>query len=267
MQPSEEEILASLAHYRASVLQRNHAAFQRFVQHAETAEPESGGGEWSPSDIFEARQEFIYRLLNVSQPENLDPSVQINVPADVVTKWDALVRAFALDGVYIGNNAQRAAYKGGIEAGLGRVSVEVEFPADFDVLMGQVGSLQGHGWPQYHEEDQQVHFWNGLGESVDEVADRVYGPDDDLASKAGLDDWEVKAGWECGQGPETTCFIVYCRQEETGKGWAWRYVAEMGQYGEEVFDNVVELLQWYETLYIPPLDDQLDVFMGEVFKN
>ncbi|KAI0852920.1 hypothetical protein F5Y00DRAFT_272510 [Daldinia vernicosa] len=275
MQSPEEEILAALTHYRDSVLQHNHTAFQHFVQHVEAAALSAEKASISPNRISEVCQEYFYNLLYVSRPERLDPSLQIHVPADVMTKWDALARAFALDGVHIGSDANRREqfrrdYKNGIETELRKIDPELKFPADFEVLMSQVDSLEGHGWPQYRAEGQQVRFWDGLGEDEGGAACRVFGPDDKLAKQFGLEDWETKAGWQCGMGPETTCFAAYCRQDETGKEWAWRYVADQGQYGVETFDNVVELLRWYETLYIPPLDyyiGTLDIRMGQIFKE
>ncbi|KAK6958243.1 hypothetical protein Daesc_001040 [Daldinia eschscholtzii] len=274
MNPSEDEILAALAHYRATVLQNNRAVFQRFVQHVETAALAAAteSAPANPDRIARACQRFFYRKLYVSRPENLDPSLQINAPADVMGKWDALARAFVLDGACVGADAKRrevhrGKYKNGIEAELRRIDPELRFPADFEVLMSRVDSLEGPGWPQYRREGQQVCFWEGLGENEDEAGSRVFGADGHIAKELGLEDWETVAGWECGTGPETTCFVAYCRHEEDGKEWGWRYGAEQGQYGIEVFDNVVELLQWYETLYMPPLDYRLDIFMGDIFRQ
>ncbi|KAK7753972.1 hypothetical protein SLS62_004071 [Diatrype stigma] len=274
MAPTEEEISTALAHYRSTVLQNNHAAFVRFVQHAETAQPADGGLPLSPVSISEARPRFIQRLLDISRPEDLDPSIRIDEPADVLTKWQALIPVFALDGAHVGADSDRRAqlrqeYKTGVEAGLARIegAEELAFPADFEFLMTQVDDLVGNGWPQYREEGQQLRFWDGLGESQDEVADRVYSPDDNLAELAGLEDWEVSAGWWCGRGPEATCFIVYCRNEDQDKEWGWRYVAQLGQYGEEIFEDVVGLLQWYATLYVPPMDHRFNIYLTDIFKN
>ncbi|KAI8956757.1 hypothetical protein F5Y11DRAFT_364799 [Daldinia sp. FL1419] len=270
MQPSEEEILAALAHYRACVLQRNHAVFQRFIEYVEASALAAEEVSVSPSSIAKASQRFFHRLFYISRPENLDPSLQIDVPADVMTKWDALARAFTLDGAYVGSDEKRREvyreqYKNGIETELRNIDPELGFPADFEVLMGQVDSLEGHGWPQYREEGQQVRYWDGLGEDEGEAGDRVFDAEGDLGVIIAEEGWEVKAGWECGIGPETRCFIVYCREEEAGKEWGWRYGADQGQYGVEVLDNVVELLKWYEELYVPPLDYQLDSFMVDIF--
>ncbi|KAI1457875.1 hypothetical protein F4805DRAFT_158259 [Annulohypoxylon moriforme] len=260
MQPSEDEILAALAHYRAAVLESNRDAISYFVHFAETTQP-AEGDKRSAEGIAKRRREFLHNLLYYSRSQKSDPSLSIDVPSDVMTKWDAMVPAFGLDGVYISPDSEHrrelcAAYKSGVEAGLRSVGVDLEFPADFEFLMGQVDCLVGNGWPQYREEGQQVCFWYGLEQNMGDISEYVIGPDDDPARKTSLDfeEYECKAAWECGRGPEETCFVAYCRQEEDGKDWAWRYVADLGQYGQEVFDNLVELLQWYETLLKPDPD-------------
>ncbi|KAF2138202.1 uncharacterized protein K452DRAFT_301168 [Aplosporella prunicola CBS 121167] len=274
--PTEVEIISAIDRYRQEVEQHNRRAFTRFVEHAESAGQNTAK---SLEQISEARQRFLYRLLCFSRPERLPQSLCIDTPADVFTKWTQLVRAFELDGVRIGEDGetraeQREVYKRGIMNGLQDTTTEyqdetgedaeLEFPQDFWSLMGVVDSLVGHGWPQYREEGQQIRFWDGLGEEEGEVEDRLVDPED-IAEQ--LEEWDVMAGWESGSGPETTCYILFCRsRDDERKGWAWRYVADMGQYGTEVFDNVVELLQWYETLHKPDLED-LDVWMRDIFKN
>ncbi|KAI1090084.1 hypothetical protein F5B19DRAFT_464591 [Rostrohypoxylon terebratum] len=274
MQPSEDEILAALKHYRAACLEHNSILFPHFIRHAETEQlPEEERDQWTTAEVAEARQSFMYRMLSVSRPSNLDPSLRVEVPADVMTKWDAMVVAFGLDGVFVTPDTEHrrelcAAYKSGVEAGLRRIGADIDFPADFEFLMSQVDSLEGQGWPEYRGNDQQIRFWSGLGESETDVSDRVFGPDDDLGKETGLDDdnWEAAAAWECGRGPETRCFVAYCRHEENGKEWRWRYVAERGQYGVDVFDNLVELLQWYETLYKPDLTYYLNFSGVSIFQ-
>ncbi|KAI1106349.1 hypothetical protein F4804DRAFT_348415 [Jackrogersella minutella] len=278
MQPTEDEILTALAHYRATIRQHNHLAFQRFVRHAETAEPApETASSMSARGIADARTRSLYRLLDVDEhPDTLDPALQLSAPGDVHAKWEALEPAFALDGAHVrGDEEQRArlraAYKSGIETGLRRAGVgDLLFPADFAVLVGAVDSLEGHGWPLLREEGRQTRVWEGLGEDADDVADRVYGPDDDLAEEAcmGQEGWEALAGWECGRGPEMKCFAVYCRKEDAGEEWAWRYVTEAGQYGWNIFDNVVELLRWYERENMPGLwylDNDISSYMGDIF--
>ena len=85
-----------------------------------------------------------------------------------------------------------------------------------------------------------------------------------------LEGWEVLIRWECGNGPETVRYVLYYRVEENEGGndnaisWWWRYVADMGQFGVQVFDNVVDLLQWYEELHVPDLE-HLDWYTDKVF--
>ncbi|KAI1467503.1 uncharacterized protein F4812DRAFT_429807 [Daldinia caldariorum] len=117
----------------------------------------------------------------------------------------------------------------------------LRFPAGFDVLMGEVDSLggqggrsatwgrgrcgSGKGWRRTRlgvaclglmAMSLSSFVWRGVGTSVE---------------------------LECGAGPETICFVAYCRQEGAGKEWQWRYGAEHGQYGIlEVLNNVLLLL-------------------------
>ncbi|KAI0376691.1 hypothetical protein F5Y04DRAFT_265844 [Hypomontagnella monticulosa] len=278
MEPTEAEISAALAHYRERIVSHNREAFTKFVHIAETAQPNAPK---TPEGLAAARLRFIRDLFGISRPElHQDPIERIDTPADVELKWPRLVRAFALDGVTIGQDDQkresdRAAYREGILNGIrsrhdGDSDVDtthLEFPNDFWTLMGMVSSLEGHGWPQYREHGQQIRFWDGLGGSAAEMEQSVVDPE-----TLDLEGWEVLAGWECGQGPETTCYVLYCRAEEDEDGndddtsWGWRYVADMGQYGDEVFDNVVELLEWYEELHVPDLD-HLDWYTNKVFSD
>lgn len=130
--------------------------------------------------------------------------------------------------------------------------------------MAHIDSLNGHGWPKYHENDQQVTLWYGL-----DYSRTLFDPD-----KLGLYDREVFTGWEIGSGPEATCYVLYCRAEEEEEGkddedasdtdWQWRYVINRGRYGVEAFDNVVELLEWYEELNVPDLEN-LKWYSSKVF--
>ncbi|KAI9149897.1 hypothetical protein HJFPF1_09643 [Paramyrothecium foliicola] len=51
-----------------------------------------------------------------------------------------------------------------------------------------------------------------------------------------------------------SCLPVYGRNQDLGEDWGWRYLAQLGQYGLEIFNDVVELLQWNETLGLPLMD-------------
>ncbi|KAI2629299.1 hypothetical protein GGS26DRAFT_560151 [Hypomontagnella submonticulosa] len=272
MQPTEAEISAALTHYRERIVSHNREALTRLVHTAETAQPNTPK---SSEGLAAARLRFIRDLFGISRPElHQDPAERIDTPADVDLKWPGLVRAFSLDGVTMSTNdekreADRVAYREGILSGLRARddATHLEFPDDFWTLMGLVDSLEGHGWPQYREHGQQIRFWDGLGDSAAEVEQSVIDPEE-----LDLEGWEVLAGWECGSGPETTCYVLYCRAEEHDGGsdddtsWRWRYVADMGQYGVEVFDNVVELLEWYEELHVPDLE-RLNWYTNKVFSD
>ncbi len=280
MKPDEAEILAALTRYRERIVSHNREAFTKFLHMAATAQPKAPK---TPDGLAATRLRFIRDLLGISRPElHQDPAERIDTPADVNLKWPKLVRVFALDGVTIGQDDEkrerdRAAYKEGVLTGLRARgdgdgdAASLEFPNGFWTLMGVVDSLEGHGWPQYHEHGQQIRFWDGLGESATEVEQRVVDP-----VELDLWDWEILGGWKCGRGPETTCYVLYCvaggDKGDHGGGnpkdacWKWRYVANMGQYGIEVFDNVVELLEWYQELHVPNLE-HLDWYTDNVFSN
>ncbi|TGJ87138.1 hypothetical protein E0Z10_g1570 [Xylaria hypoxylon] len=277
MQPTDAEISAALARYRERIVSHNRKALTQIVQMAEAAQPRAPK---THEGMRKARLRFIRDVLGITRPElGQNPAERIDGLADVEAFWPELVRTLALDGVYITENNEqrerdRVAYREGVltrlrEQGDGDAA-NLEFPDDFWTLMGLVDSLEGHGWPQWRDEGQQIRFWDGLGESVEEVAQRVVDVGDlDL-------DLECLAGWECGSGPETTCYVLYCRAGEDGgsdgggdtgnKSWQWRYVANMGQYGVEVLDNVVELLKWHEELNAPDLE-QLDSYTNSVFTD
>ena len=280
-QPTKSEILDALADYRKHILEHNRRVFAQLVLEAETAEAPA---DFDNETIAEARREFMYNQLCVSRPHRLaaDDPRRINVPRDVLDRWDdlAAVPELALDGTTAEGGeggAQRAAvsreqYRAGIEAGLRGMGgeevagqLQLQFPADFAVLMEHVNSLEGPGWPLYRENGQQVRFWDGLGEMGDAVAERVWTDLEGLKAKAGEKSWDVLAGWECGIGPDATCFVVYYRdlEDQQKADWRWRYVVQLGPFSE-VLDNVVELLDWYKTFNEPVLED-IDLVYGRVF--
>lgn len=275
-QPTEAEILGALADYRKHVLEHNKKVFMQLVHEAETAEiPEDLDDD--EETVAEMRREFMYHQLCVSRPDSLAPDdpQRINVPRDVLDRWDALaaIPELALDDTTVERDeAQRAVsreqYRAGIEAGLremGGEAAALRFPTDFAILMEHVDSLDGPGWPLYRENGQQMRFWDGLGETEDAVAERVWTDLDGLKAKAGEKSWDVLAAWECGMGPEATCFVVYYRDQEDQqkRDWRWRYVVQLGPT-VKVFDNVVELLGWYKTFWEPVLED-IDLISGRVF--
>ncbi|KAI5925836.1 hypothetical protein F4810DRAFT_708348 [Camillea tinctor] len=273
--PTESEIIDALDDYRNHILEHNTKVFMLLVHVAETAEaPE----DFDDEEIAEMRREFMWDQLCVSRPESLptdDPRL-ITVPSDVLRWWDDIVAIpeLALDGtVVIEAECQRAAwreeYRAGIEAGLramGGQAAKLWFPDDFAVIMEHVDSLEGPGWPLYREHYQQVCFWNGLGETADAVAERVWTDPEALKRKVGRRSWDVLAGWECGRGADATCFIVYFRDQEDQRigYWWWRYVVHLGP-DVYIFDSVVQLLGWYKTFREPALEF-VDFIAGRVFE-
>ncbi|KAK7946340.1 uncharacterized protein PG986_010661 [Apiospora aurea] len=272
MDPTKTQVSAALTHYRERIASHNREAFTRLIHMAETAQPSTPKTE---AGLAAARLRFICGLLGIARPElHQNTEERIESPADVNLKWPELVRTYALDGVTVGRDDEkrevdRSAYREGILAGLqasdGGDGKQLGFPDDLWALMGLVDSLEGHGWPQYRERGQQVRFWDGIGASSAEVEQSLVDP-----AELDLVGWEVLTGWECGSGPETTCYVLYCRAEEDEGGsdtsWQWRYVADMGQNGVEVFDSVVELLEWYEELHVPDLE-HLNWYTDKVFSD
>lgn len=195
----------------------------------------------------------------------------------VLDRWDDLVALpeLALDGTVVEHDEARRAllseqYRAGIVAGLQQQQGDdaPPFPAEFSVLMANVDSLEGPGWPLWRENGQQMRFWDGLGESEEDVAQRVWTDLDELKAKAGEASWELRAGWECGVGPDATCFVVYYRdaqsEDERRWSWGWRYVVQV-ETTVWAFEDIVELLGWYKTFHEPVLED-IDLVSGPVFQ-
>lgn len=81
-------------------------------------------------------------------------------------------------------------------------------------------------------------------------------------------EYEIAGGWVCGEkGKEVACYAVYGRPRGAGedRDWSWYYVACLGQFGTQVFDNVVDLLEWYKS-YGEPHEDEWSVSAEEIFQ-
>lgn len=129
-QPTESEILAALADYRKHILEHNKKVFTQLVREAETAEAPA---DFQNEEIAETRREFMYNQLCVSRPDSLatDDPRRINVPRDVMERWDDLVATpgLALDGTTVERGEaqhafSREQYRAGIEAGLRKMEGE-----------------------------------------------------------------------------------------------------------------------------------------------
>ncbi|KAI2472269.1 hypothetical protein F4781DRAFT_383982 [Annulohypoxylon bovei var. microspora] len=64
------------------------------------------------------------------------------------------------------------------------------------------------------------------------------------------EEYDVAGGWACGRGNE-------CQD------WSWRYVAFLGQFGMEIFEDVVTLLNWYKK-HGEPIEQDFTVIAEEV---
>ncbi|CAJ2513962.1 Uu.00g020810.m01.CDS01 [Anthostomella pinea] len=263
--PTEPEIVAAITSFRQHIVEHNKQIFAKIIHEAGTAEAPAS---WPEEVVARARRNFMLHQLCVSRPDALaaDDPRRIREPRDVLNRWDDLVAIpeLALDGTVVEHDeAQRAIlreqYRAGIVAGLKQQDDDTPpFPADFAVLMHHVDRLEGPGWPLWRENGQQVRFWDGLGEGEEAAVQRVWTDLDKLKTKAGEESWEVRAGWECGAGPDAYCFIIYFRDPDSDdkrrRSWAWRYVMRF-DVSVWAFENVVELLAWYTTWWEPTLED------------
>ncbi|TLD28536.1 hypothetical protein PspLS_03661 [Pyricularia sp. CBS 133598] len=278
--PTKEELSVALSRFRARVESHNREALTRLIRQAEEAQPNYDNpiGPRTPEGASAGRLRYVRNLLGISdrrQNDGDDSRIRINSPSDVLLpqNWDALVRGFDLDGVRDVVNAaererNRTAYRDGMLAAFDEVEQDDEhegalgFPKDLWHLAGMVDSLEGHGWPEYRERGRQIRAWEGVGD----------GAADGLVDGEALEElgWESRAAWECGRGPETICYVSFCRalnEEEYGEGsggWRWRYLIDMGQNGVEVFNDLVQLLDWYGEVHVPDLE-HLDRYTDEVF--
>lgn len=277
-QPTQSKIVAAIAAYRQHIVEHNRQIFSELVHAAETAEAPA---DWSEEETANAQPEFILTQLCISRPDSLaaDDPRRIRAPGDVLDRWDDLVALpeLALDGTAVEHDEAwravlRKQYRAGIVAGLQQQQHDREappppFPADFAVLMAHVDRLEGPGWPLWRENGNQVRFWDGLGESEEEVSRRVWADLDKLKAKAGEASWEIRAGWECGAGPDATCSVVYFRDNQSGnerrRSWGWRYVVQV-ETTVWSFEDIVELLGWYKRFREPVLED-IDLVSGRVF--
>lgn len=288
MPPTEPAILAALSAYRTHIGCLNRRAFSAMIPEIEAIDPEEPDLFESTEELDEARLKFVLRLIDHHPPAELHPA--ITRPSDLLTHWDTLTPQLVLDGAAVHpdtswRDEMRDMYKEGVLRGLNeqcplpapgaagdRPPLDAwEFPADLAVVMQHVDSLEGPGWPQFREHNETVIFFERWLPWREDLAERVRTPDE-IADETGDlgDDYVIAGGWACGMiGNEATCYVVYCRPrdvrgEEQTRGWSWRYVADLGQYGTHVYEDVVELLEWYKS-YSEPREQEWSVHSGEVF--
>ncbi|KAK8126963.1 uncharacterized protein PG998_002722 [Apiospora kogelbergensis] len=282
MSPSEPEILAALASYREHIGSLTYHALSDLIPKIEAAEPDDPD-DFTEDEIRECLLEAV--LCVVGENDVIPP---ITCPTDVLTHWKSLAPQLALDGAAACHDTawrdeMRAAYTRGVLRGLNeRCQSELvaawEFPADLAVVLQHVDSLEGNGWYRYREHNETVVFLEGwrsdaglTSDGMEEIAaGRVRTPAE-IAEVAFIfeEEYEIAGGWACGEkGNEASCYVAYSRPRDGGeeRKWSWRYVASLGQYGEEFFEDVVGLLNWYKS-YDEPRESDWDVFFLDIFSG
>lgn len=279
MPPSEAEVLNALSSYRKSIRDANHRVFSTLIPIVEAAMPDDPDRFETEEALKEARLSFIHQILG-TDPQDVVPP--ITRPSDVLTHWDELAPQLSLDGTLVSRDESwreetREIYMRGVLNGLnekcsGLVS-QWEFPADFAVILKHADSLEGPGWYRFREWSEAVVFFDfGYGSlTEDTVAEQVRAPDE-ITDQLGFlkEDYEIAGAWRCGdKGNEATCHIMYSRPRGAGeeREWSWRYVACLGQWGINVYENVVELLEWYKSYMEPKDESDWNITDQEVFDN
>ncbi|KAI0156268.1 hypothetical protein BJ166DRAFT_532439 [Pestalotiopsis sp. NC0098] len=279
MPPSEAEVLNALSLYRKHIRDANHRAFSALIPMVEEATPDDPDWFESEEELEEARLAFIHDILG-THPQGVQPP--ITRPSDVLTHWDELVPQLSLDGTLVSRDASwreemRGIYMRGVLKGLNEkcsgLATKWEFPPDFAVTLKHADSLEGPGWYRFREWTEAVVFFQFEGGSVTEdmVAEQVRAPDE-ITDQLGFlkEDYEIAGAWRCGDaGDEASSHIMYSRPRAAGEegDWSWRYVACLGQYGINVYENVVELLEWYKSYREPRDESDWNITDQDVFGN
>lgn len=272
MAQTAEAVLGALASYRAYINGVNRRAMDVIIPRIEAAEDEDENFETS-EEMEEARLEFVVDQLLGG---NAEPPIQR--PSDVVDNWDAIVRQVALDGGRVNPDsewraARREAYKTGVLEGLEHLECpdgQWALPADFEILMNEIDSLEGSGWWRTKNVLGGLIFWEGWGgyvgkETAEDIQQRVKDGRDILDRIVFEEDYDVAGGWELGYGNEAVCFAMYSRpRSDESQGWSWRYVAMLGGDGTEVFDDLAGVLDWYKG-YNDPDDQDIHIVSEEVW--
>ncbi|KAI1798624.1 hypothetical protein F4811DRAFT_566291 [Daldinia bambusicola] len=245
MSPPEPIILDALSSYRTHIGSRNYRAFSAIIPDIEAADPEDPELFDSEEKVEECRLEFTLNVVGASH----DTRPPITRPSDLLTHWDALAPQLALDGASVDRDASwrdemRDAYKRGVLRGLNeRYSGAWEFPSDLAIVLQHVDSLDGPGWYKYRDNHETVIFFEGwvrnrgLGDLTEEIVlKRVRTAGEIIDGTVGLGDDRP-------------------RDADREQRWSWRYVASLGQFGTHVFENIVELLEWYQSYQeVPEVD-------------
>lgn len=278
----ESAILDALSSYRKRIGSHNHRAFSAIIPEIEATVPEDPNLFDSDEKLEQARLQFTLRL--IGDGENTHP--QVTRPSDVLSHWEDLAPQVALAGASVDHDAgwrdeMRDVYTRGVMRGLNERCPGLvptwEFPADLDAVLKHVDSLEGPGWHKYREDHESVVFFEGwarggrTGDLTEDFAARLVRTADEIIDETvGVgEEYEIAGGWACSEkGNEATCYAVYSRPKDAGgdRDWSWRYVASLGQFGTQIFQDVVELLEWYKS-YGEPKEEYWGVTAEEVFQT
>ncbi|KAF6837272.1 hypothetical protein CPLU01_03136 [Colletotrichum plurivorum] len=273
MHSTPEEIKAALDAYRSHVAARNRQALEVYVPVIARAEVEPGDLE-NDDDIVGLRMDSVRQLVGAEEEDFVE--LGIDVPGDVLEKYEALVPLVGLDGVSAPSGpeqdeerrARGEEYFTAVEDALREKSLEevrdeITVPGELRQLATFVDGIHAPGL----DHERMGSLWAGVRESPAAAARRVK-PAEEMKTSSGLDwRWEVAGGWEWGDAAEEGPFcVVYCRRaddDDKKEEWAWRYTfLSFYDYSTWVFDTIPELLAWYRDFGVEdklPTEEDLDV--------
>ncbi|KAH7115441.1 hypothetical protein B0J13DRAFT_572146 [Dactylonectria estremocensis] len=274
-QPTEADILAALGRYRAYIAEVNHRAMSTILPAVETAHIDDPDLFESPEEEEEARLDFFDRLIN--PPENTQPPIER--PSDILVHWDLIVSQLSLDGTSVNADpgwraTKRDMYRSAILDGLGRLECPTgqwSLPLDFEILMRHVDSLQGHGWSKLRDETERLIFWVGWGGpgsgtvTHEKIQKRVMTGQAIVHETIGSFNYDIAGGWLTGVGRESRVYVAYTRPTgDESQCWSWRYLVTLGQFGDERFDDIVGVLDWYKH-HSELHESEFEVTTAEIF--
>ncbi|KAF4448960.1 fad binding domain-containing [Fusarium albosuccineum] len=275
--PAESLVLDALSEYRARIGEANRRAMSILIPQIEAADMGDPELFESPEEEEEMRIAFVHHFLGVG---STDPPIKR--ASDVLDNWDSLVSQLSLDGVTVDPDpewraTQHEKYRSAILECLSHLECPTgqwALPSDFEVLMQHVDSLDGPGWYRLRDHGERIVFWPGWGLHGDS-----HSPGERIQKKVRtgqaitdwvreLEEYDVAGGWECSaHGNESYCYAFYCRPKgDENQGWSWRYAASMGQFGNELFDDLVAVLKW-NTRNVEVTGHDLEITAEEVFQS
>ncbi|KAI1771873.1 hypothetical protein F4818DRAFT_193155 [Hypoxylon cercidicola] len=265
---SESDVLSALAAYREHIGGNNHRVMSALIPQIESVDMDEPDIFESPEEEEGARLGYVSTLLGIPEGNTQPP---IERPSDVLEYWDVLAPQLALDGASVHpdpvyRTAKRKAYTSAVLRGLEPIECPTgtwTFPRDFEVVMQNVDTLEGPGWSLFREQGEHLIFWEGC-----KIDDKRMGKKcetgQEIMNNVGIK-YDVAGGWACGYGNESVCYIMYSRLKgATDQDWSWRYVANLGQFGIEIFDDVKAVLGWYQGL-VEPTESDFEITAEEVF--